>query len=118
MREVDLLTGTEIEKCWCRGVGLVSETPGGVLAEFGAPESGAQVEAVPAAAASGGGRRISDEQAAEIARATVPGQVMDIAIERKMGGKRIVVEVIAAEDMSETDVIIDMETGEVLSIEK
>jgi hypothetical protein len=117
VREVDLVEGTEIEKCWCRGVGLVSDASAGVLTEIGTPESGAPVQAVPAAAA-GGGRKITDEQAADIARAAVPGQVMDIAIERKMGGKRIVVEVIAAEDMAETDVIIDMETGEVLGIEK
>ncbi len=59
-------------------------------------------------------RKINDAQAAEIALAAVPGEVMDIAIERKMGDKRIVVEVIASADMVETDVIIDMVTGKVL----
>ena len=63
-------------------------------------------------------RKINDAQAAEIALAAVPGEVMDIAIERKMGDKRIVVEVIAAADMVETDVIIDMVTGKVLGTEK
>jgi len=61
---------------------------------------------------------INDEQAAAIALAAVPGEVMDIAIERKMGNKRIVVEVIASADMAETDVIIDMVTGKVLGTEK
>lgn len=63
-------------------------------------------------------RNISDEQAKKIAVETVPGEVTDIGIERKLGKKAIVVEVIAAADMSETDVIIDMETGEVLGTEK
>ena len=43
---------------------------------------------------------------------------MDIAVERKICGKRIVVEVIASADMVETDVIIDRVTGEVLGTEK
>ncbi len=62
-------------------------------------------------------RKVSDEQAAEIARATVQGEVMDIAVERKLGAKRLVVEVIADADGAEIDVIIDMETGEVLGTE-
>ena len=62
-------------------------------------------------------RKISDEQATEIARATVQGEVMDIAVERKLGAKRLVVEVIADADGAEIDVIIDMETGEVLGTE-
>jgi hypothetical protein len=116
VKEIDLDQGTETEKCYCRNVGLVSDASAGVLTEIGTPQSGAPVQAV--AAAAGTGRKITDEQAADIARAAVPGQVMDIAVERKMGGKRLVVEVIAAEDMAETDVIIDMETGAVLGIEK
>jgi uncharacterized membrane protein YkoI len=62
-------------------------------------------------------RKISDEQAMEIARGAVPGEVMDVIIERKLGAKRLVVEVIAEEDGAEIDVIIDMETGEVLGTE-
>lgn len=63
-------------------------------------------------------RKISDEQAREIALKAVPGEVMDVALERKMGGKRIVVEIIAAADKAEVDVIIDKDTGKVLGIER
>jgi uncharacterized membrane protein YkoI len=62
-------------------------------------------------------RKITDEQAEEIALETVPGDVTGVAIERKLGKQTIVVEVLA-EDGSEVDVIIDMETGEVLGTEK
>lgn len=63
-------------------------------------------------------RNITDEQAKKIALEAVPGQAVDVAIERKLGDKRLVVEVIAADDQAETDVIIDRMTGEVLKIEK
>lgn len=63
-------------------------------------------------------RKISDEKASEIARKAVPGEVMDVAVERKLGAKRLVVEVISDEDGGEVDVIIDMESGEVLGTEK
>ncbi len=63
-------------------------------------------------------RKISDEKAKEIALQAVPGDVTAVAIEKKLGANRFVVEVIAKEDGIETDVIIDMETGEVLGTEK
>lgn len=63
-------------------------------------------------------QKISEERAREIALQAVPGDITDLDIERKLGAKRYVVEVIAEEDGEETDVIIDMETGEVLEIEK
>ncbi len=61
-------------------------------------------------------RKISDEKAKEIALQKVPGEVTAVAVERKLGKKTIVVEVIA-DDGSEIDVIIDMGTGEVLGTE-
>jgi hypothetical protein len=116
-RETDLEGERDAaEKCWCRDVGLVSDSEGGTLTELDAPERAPVVAA--ATSHTGPARTISDDQAAEIARGAVPGEVMDIVVERKMGAKRIVVEVIADEDMAETDVIIDMETGEVLAVEK
>lgn len=63
-------------------------------------------------------QNISGNQAKEIALKAVPGVVMDVSIEKKLGAKRYVVEVIEKEDGSETDVIIDMETGKVLATEK
>lgn len=63
-------------------------------------------------------RKISEEKAKEIALKAVPGDAMDVSIEKKLGANRYVVEVIAKEDGSETDVIIDMETGKILATEK
>lgn len=63
-------------------------------------------------------RKISDEQARALALEVVEGEAMGIAVERKGGVKRLVVEVIAAADMAEVDVIIDMETGEVVRTER
>ncbi len=100
------------------GVGLTGEGPlelvayGYNIEEFvEGPVSEDQHVAAPP-------RKITDDQAREIALKAVPGEVMDVALERKMGGKRIVVEVIAAADKAEVDVIIDKDTGEVLGIEK
>jgi uncharacterized membrane protein YkoI len=61
---------------------------------------------------------ISEGKAKEIALQTVPGNAIDVSIERKLGANRYVVEVLAKEDGSETDVIIDMHTGKVLATEK
>ena len=43
-------------------------------------------------------RKISDDKAREIALKTIPGEVTGIAVERKLGGVRIVVEVIAEKE--------------------
>ena len=61
-------------------------------------------------------RKITDAEAEKIALKKVQGFVTDIGIERKFGKLTIVVEV-DAEDGPETDVIIDIETGEVLGAE-
>ena len=62
--------------------------------------------------------KISEEEAVKIALKAVPGDVAGVSIEKKLGANRYVVEVIAKEDGVETDVIIDMETGKVLTTEK
>lgn len=85
------------------------------------PGGTAPVAAQAAAAQPASGspvRKVSDDEAKEIARRTVPGTVIDLEVERKLGAERIVVEVIADADGAETDVIIDMETGEVVGVEK
>ena len=63
------------------------------------------------------GSTISEEKAKEIALKAVPGEVMDVAVERKLGANRFVVEIIANADGAELDVIIEMETGKVLAID-
>jgi hypothetical protein len=59
---------------------------------------------------------ITEDEAKQIALREVPGQVTDVAIERKFGRLSYVVE-IDADSGPETDVIIDIETGEVLAVE-
>jgi uncharacterized membrane protein YkoI len=61
--------------------------------------------------------RISDDEARSIALEAVPGEVTDLQIERKFGRKTIVVEVVPEDEGAETDVVIDLVTGEVLAIE-
>ena len=74
--------------------------------------------AQPTAKVTAKGPKISEEEAVKIALKAVPGEVTGVAIEKKLGANRYVVEVLAKEDGVETDVIIDMETGEVLATEK
>lgn len=62
--------------------------------------------------------KISEDEAVKIALKAVPGEVTGVEIEKKLGANRYVVEVIAKEDGVETDVIIDMGTGKVLTTEK
>ena len=68
-------------------------------------------------AAGADARKITDAEAEAIALATIPGEVTGLKIERKFCAKRIVVEVVAADNSVETDVIIDWSTGEVLGTE-
>ena len=58
-------------------------------------------------------RKVSEERATEIALGAVPGEVTAVAIEKKFGRPTWVVEIDPG-DGSETDVIIDVETGEIL----
>jgi uncharacterized membrane protein YkoI len=59
---------------------------------------------------------ITEEEAKAIALAEIPGKVTDVAVEKKFGKIAYVVE-IDADNGPETDVIIDVYTGEVLGIE-
>ncbi|MBS3102839.1 PepSY domain-containing protein [Candidatus Woesearchaeota archaeon] len=60
--------------------------------------------------------QITEEEAKAIALKRVPGRVTDFGIEKKFGKATYVVE-IDPDSGPETDVIIDIETGEVLGIE-
>jgi uncharacterized membrane protein YkoI len=75
-------------------------------------------KAAPATTASKGGAKvISEDEAKTIALKAVPGKVQDIAVEKKLGADRYVVEVIPAKGGKEVDVVIHMTTGKVLAIE-
>jgi uncharacterized membrane protein YkoI len=61
---------------------------------------------------------ISEDEAKQIAEKKVPGKAVDVAIEKKRGANRYVVEVRPASGGKELDVIIDMVSGKVLAVEK
>lgn len=112
-------------KYYCSGVG-------GVALEVGL-ESGEWVElisleydaepSVDGNQSAGSGQsgelttNITEAQAREIALREVPGRVTDVSIERKFGKVAYVVE-IDADTGPEADVIIDVNTGQVLGVER
>jgi uncharacterized membrane protein YkoI len=61
---------------------------------------------------------ISEDEAKLIAEKKVPGKAVDVAIEKKRGANRYVVEVRPAAGGKELDVIIDMVSGKVIAVEK
>lgn len=77
-------------------------------------------EKAPAAKASPATQQtyISEEQAKIIALKRVPGTVTDIAIETNAGKKVHVVEIAPTNGGPETDVAVDMITGEIVSVEE
>jgi uncharacterized membrane protein YkoI len=85
----------------------------GALAQFASP---AEPSAVKKKAQ--GAKVISEEDAKQIAVKAVPGKVIDIAIEKKLGANRYVVEVQPEAGGKELDVVINMTSGKVLAIEK
>lgn len=98
---------------------------GGVALEIGV-ENGERVELIsirsgtptvtPSAPVEELKKPVTEEEAKAIALKRVPGKVTDIAIERKYGKVAYVVEV-DADNGPETDVIIDIDTGEILGVE-
>ena len=65
-----------------------------------------------------GAKVISEDEAKLIAEKRVPGKAIDVAIEKKRGVNRYVVEVKPSAGGPEVDVIIDMASGKVLAVEK
>jgi uncharacterized membrane protein YkoI len=70
-------------------------------------QPGAPTERAPPAA------KITKEQATKIALERIPGQVTDVAIEKKRGKNVYVIE-IQSPEQGEKDVFIDMETGKIV----
>ncbi|MCB9362062.1 PepSY domain-containing protein [Candidatus Woesearchaeota archaeon] len=58
---------------------------------------------------------MSEDRAIDIALQAVPGKVTDVAIEKKFGKIAYVIEI--DDSGTETDVVIDMDTGDILGIE-
>jgi uncharacterized membrane protein YkoI len=61
---------------------------------------------------------LSQDSASKIALKAVPGKVTDVVMEKKLGKHVYVVEILAQEDSVETDVFVDIATGEVVGTEK
>lgn len=62
------------------------------------------------------GAKVSRDQASSIALKTVPGEVTSVDVERKLGKIVYTVEIMTPAG-DETDVFVDIETGEVLGTE-
>ena len=120
VREQGLLNIKDItDKVWCPGIGIVYDTSDGKLvasdavpntdiASFGKFHREKPAGFTPPVA------KISGSQATQIALKAVPGQARAVSIERKMGKNVYVVEIIAKKNKQETDVFVDIETGNVV----
>lgn len=62
--------------------------------------------------------KITKDDASKIALKAVPGKVTDVAMEKKLGKQVYVVEILAQADGVETDVFVDIATGEVVGTEQ
>ena len=62
--------------------------------------------------------RISQEQATENALKVLPGKITDVTQERKRGKTVWVIEIVADKDGSENDVLVDMNSGAMLAVER
>src|SRR4051812_43146316 len=81
------------------------------LADEGSGESVAGAAAVPHA-------KVRQEQAKQAALKAVPGEVTDATVEKKRGKMVYVIEIVAQKDGAETDVLVDMDSGTVLGVER
>ena len=63
------------------------------------------------------GAKISKEKATQAALQALPGKVTDVTIEKKRGKSVYVIEIVADKDGSETDVLVDMDSGTVIGME-
>ena len=62
--------------------------------------------------------KISREQAVKAALAAVPGKVTDTGIEKKRGKNVWVIEIVADKDGAEIDVLVDLDSGKVIGIDR
>ena len=133
-REYDILDPADVtDKVWCYGVGLVSDTSDGFLVETSHLSGGKQPEKAPYHVYHKGKNKtvaenkqpqmaktnISENELKKLAVQAVPGKAVDVAIEKKLGANRYVVEVLSdADGGAEVDVIIDMVSHKILAIDK
>jgi uncharacterized membrane protein YkoI len=87
-----------------------------LLLPSAAPAGDAKAPAQGAAVAPSG--KISREQAVKAALAALPGEVTGVTVEKKRGKDRWVVEIVAAKDGAEVDVLVDMDSGAVIGMDR
>ncbi len=119
VREQGLKDLTDItDKIWCPQVGIIYDTSDGKLiasdvikgsdvSSFGILHRGQGQTVKPPVA------KVSGSQAADVALKRVPGRANAVSIERKRGHNVYVVEIIEASG-KETDVFVDIESGEIV----
>jgi len=124
VREYSLTNPSDItDKWWCPGVGIVKDTSDGELvasdalpdtdmSSFGKHHREARQQTKPPVA------KVDGLQAKEIALKEVPGKVRSMKIERFGKYNVYVVEIIAAKGGLETDVLVDIESGKVVGVNK
>ena len=112
-----LIPGTEYKLA----IGTVSSDGNASFIETAFTTSGQGRNSGKASAASSnakGAKAISQDDAKLVATKAVPGKAIDVAIEKKSGVNRYVVEVAPTAGGKEVDVVIDMTSGKVLAVEK
>src|SRR6266550_4566994 len=82
-----------------------------------APAADAEEAPVQGAAAKPSAK-ISREQAVKAALAAVPGKVTDTGIEKKRGKNVWVIEIVADKDGAEIDVLVDLDSGKVIGVDR
>ena len=123
IREQGLVGQMEVvERVWCPQVGLVADSASGQLIA-----SNALPPSHPGADVSSFGKylanvppppepKLSAEQATETALKRMPGRMTSVVIERKRGRYVYVVEIMTS-DTGERDVLVDIQSGEIVGIE-
>ena len=126
VREQSLTTHDDVtDKVWCPGVGLAMDTSDGkliassalpdtkeVLASFGKFHLNPPKKIVAPVP------KVDERSAIEIALKEVPGEVKSVQIERKARRSVYTVEIMAAADGVETDVFVDIESGEIVGTDR
>jgi hypothetical protein len=123
IREQGVINHKDItDRIWCPGVGLVADSSSGELIA-----SNALPPSHPGADVSSFGKyldnvrpppvaKITPQQATETALKTMPGRMTSVVIERKRGRYVYVVEIMTS-SAGEKDVLVDIESGEIVGTE-